>query len=224
MPIRELPEDERPRERLLSKGPETLSDAELLSVLLHSGCVGHSSLDLARDLLTEPGGLHGLVGQREEGLRRRGIGAGKAATILASVELARRLARSCLRERHPLSEPAAVARYLVLRFALPDQEVMGALFLDTRNRLISEEEVFRGSLNRASVEPRQLLRIALTRHAAGIVLFHTHPSGDASPSAEDLAFTRRLSEAGEVVGVRLVDHLILGTTEQWVSLRQRGGW
>jgi DNA repair protein RadC len=101
---------------------------------------------------------------------------------------------------------------------------MGALFLDTRNRLLAESEVYRGTLNRAAVEPRGLLKEALLRGAAGLVLFHTHPSGDPSPSAEDLAFTRRLAEAGELVGVRLVDHLILGSAGRWVSLRQRGAW
>jgi DNA repair protein RadC len=101
---------------------------------------------------------------------------------------------------------------------------MGALFLDTRNRLLGESEVFRGTLNRAAVEPRALLKQALLRDAAGLVLFHTHPSGDPAPSAEDLGFTRRMAEAGEIVGIRMVDHLILGSGGRWVSLRRRGGW
>ena len=104
------------------------------------------------------------------------------------------------------------------------QEVMGALYLDTRNRLLAEREIFRGTLNRAAVEPRPILRQGLALSAAGVILYHTHPSGDPAPSAEDLAFTRRIAEAGEVVGVRLVDHLIICPGERWVSLRQRGAW
>ena len=142
--------------------------------------------------------------------------------MLAAVELARRLARARLPDREPLSHPQAVARYLCLRYALGEQEVMGALFLDTRNRLIDEREIFRGTLSRAAVEPRALLKQGLLRDAAALILFHTHPSGDPSPSPEDLAFTRRMGEAGEVVGIRLVDHLIVGSGSRWVSLKQRG--
>jgi len=123
-----------------------------------------------------------------------------------------------------MSDPGAVARYLAIQFASPGQEIMGALFLDTRNRLIGEQEIYRGTLNRAAVEPRALLKEGILRDAAGFVLFHTHPSGDPSPSAEDLAFTRRIAQSGELLGLRLVDHLIVGSGDAWISLRQRGGW
>jgi DNA repair protein RadC len=222
--IRELPRDERPRERLLLGGAAALSDAEIVAVLLRTGRAGASAVELARELLRQSNGLGGLQRVSPAALRRRGLGDAKAATVLAALELARRLARLELADREPLAYPEAAARYLALRYALPDQEVMGALFLDTRNRLLAESEVYRGTLNRAAVEPRGLLKEALLRAAAGLVLFHTHPSGDPSPSAEDLAFTRRLAEAGELVGVRLVDHLILGSAGRWVSLRQRGAW
>jgi DNA repair protein RadC len=134
------------------------------------------------------------------------------------------MARQRVDDREPLGNPRAVARYLSLRFARSDQEVMGALYLDTRNRLKELVELYRGTLNRAAVEPRGLLKRGLEVDAAGFVVFHTHPSGDPEPSAEDLAFTRRLADAAEVVGVRLVDHLILAHGGRWVSLRQRGGW
>jgi len=124
----------------------------------------------------------------------------------------------------PLGNPDAVARYLLLRYAERDQEVMGALFLDLRNRLLGEAELYRGTMARASVEPRAFLKQALLRSAAGILLFHTHPSGDPSPSAEDLAFTRRLSDAADLLGLRLLDHVVLGGGHRWVSLRKRGGW
>ena len=121
-----------------------------------------------------------------------------------------------------LDHPAAVARYLTLRYTQLDQEVMGALYLNTRHHLITDEQLFRGTISRAAVEPRAILRRALQLGAPAFILFHTHPSGDPSPSAEDLAFTRRLREAGEVVGVRLVDHLILGALGRFLSLCERG--
>lgn len=220
--IRELPPDERPRERLLTQGPGTLGEAELVAVLLRTGGAGQSALDLARELLRALGGLDGLAAATPETVTRRGIGPAKAASVAAAVELARRLARSTMREREPLASPAAVASYLTLRYAELDQEVMGALYLDTRNRLLGERELFRGALNRAVAEPRRILREGLLAGAAGCIVFHTHPSGDPSPSAEDLAFTRRLAEAGEAVGIRLVDHLVLGGLGRWVSLRERG--
>jgi DNA repair protein RadC len=222
--IREIPTHDRPRERLLREGGASLADGELLAVLLRTGCAGASALDLARELLAAAGGLGGLATFDPGALARRGLGAAKVAGVLAAFELARRLARAELPDRLPLAHPEAVARYLLLRYAERDQEVMGALFLDVRNRLLGEAELFRGTLARAAVEPRAILKQALLRSAAGVLLFHTHPSGDPSPSAEDLAFTRRLADAGELLGVRLLDHLVLGTGHRWVSLSRRGGW
>lgn len=214
--------DERPRDRLLRFGPRALTDAELLGVLI---CPDRSSgaamLDAARTLLRENGGLAGLIGAHSATLRRHGIGAVKLTVLLAAVELASRLAQSQVPERDPLTRPEEVARYLSLRYAQRDQEVVGALYLDRRNRLLSERELFRGTLSRAAVEPREILKEALLRGAAGVVLFHTHPSGDPSPSIEDLLVTRRLSDAGELVGVRLVDHLVLGSPSRWASLMQQ---
>lgn len=222
--VRELPEEERPRERLLRSGSASLADVELVAILLRTGRRGRSVLDMARELLHQCGGLTGLLGSCPRALRRSGLGPAKAAALLAAVEIGRRLARARLPEREPLSHPAAVASYLSLRYQLKGQEIMGALFLDTRNRLLGDQEFFRGTLSRAAVEPRAILKHGLLRDAAGFVLFHTHPSGDPAPSAEDLAFTRRMAEAGDAVGVRLVDHLILGSGERWVSLKQRGVW
>ena len=222
--IRELPADERPRERLLEQGARALGDAELVAVLLGTGSAGESALGLARSLLAAIGGLEGLATASPGSLSRKGVGPAKTASLLAATELARRLAREAVREREPLGHPAAVASYLALRFSALDQEVMGALYLDARNRLLAEREIFRGALSRAVAEPRRILREGLLAGAAGCVVFHTHPSGDPSPSAEDLAFTRRLAAAGETVGIRLVDHLVLGAPGRWVSLRERGGW
>ena len=222
--IRELPADERPRERLLAQGPRALGDAELVAVLLRTGRPGASALDVAREILAQLGGLAGLAATGASALPRKGLGGAKAAALLAAVEIGRRLARTDAVERAPLAHPAAVASYLALRYGARDQEVMGALYLDTRHRLLAERELYRGTVNRAAVEPRAILKEGLLHGACGMVVFHTHPSGDPSPSPEDLAFTRRLAEGGELIGVRLVDHLILGGVGRWVSLRERGAW
>jgi DNA repair protein RadC len=222
--ISELPPGERPRERLLAKGGGSLADSELLAVLLRTGRVGASALQMGMDVLREVGGLGGLLTATPHSLRRHGLGPAKAAALLAAVELGRRLAREQLLDREPLSRPVDVARYLALRYNTCDQEVMGALFLDARNRLLGEREMFRGTSSRISVEPREILRECLQRGAASIYLFHTHPSGDPSPSAEDLLFTRRMAEAAELVGLRLADHVVLGSRGRWVSLREKGAW
>lgn len=223
-PERPSPLAERPRERLLASGPQGLSDAELLAILLRTGRPGVPVLELARRALGAAGSLGGLPDLPAAQLRDSGLGPVQVATVLASVELCRRLARSRLPERRLLSSPGLVASYLALRFGRRDQEVMGALLLDVRHRLMTEVEVFRGTLSRAAVEPRNVLKRALLADAAGILLFHTHPSGDPSPSPEDLTFTRRMAQAGEVVGVRLVDHLIVARGGRWTSLRERGAW
>ena len=222
--IRELPPAERPRERLLQSNGAALSDAELVAVLLRTGRRGASAIEIAREVLDSCGGLRGLALAPRSALRRQGLGPAKAATLLAAVELGRRLARAELPDQEPLNHPRRVADYLFLRYARQDQEVMGALYLDTRHRLIAEGEVYRGTLNRAAVEPRAILKGALLRGAAGVLLFHTHPSGDPSPSAEDLSFTRRFAAAAELIGIALVDHLVLGAPGRWVSLRERRAW
>jgi len=222
--IRELPQGERPRERLLQHGGSSLSDSELLAVLLRTGRVGVSALQMAMDVLRENGGLAGLLTSTPHSLRRSGLGAAKAAALLAAVEVGRRLAREQLLDHEPLTRPVDVARYLAIRYQTCDQEVMGALFLDARNRLLGEREMFRGTISRISVEPREILRECLQRGAAAIYLFHTHPSGDPSPSAEDLLFTRRMVEAAEIVGLRLADHVVLGHRGRWVSLREKSAW
>lgn len=228
--ICDLAADERPRERLLAHGSRGLSDAELVAVLLRTGRRGTSALDLSRELLLEVGGLPGLMSltgatsQQTGEARLAGLGEAKRASLLAAVEVGRRLARLDFPEREPMSRPREVARYLALRYCGGEQEVMGALFLDGRNRLVFEREIFRGTLSRAAVEPRAILKEALVRDASAVILFHTHPSGDPSPSAEDFSFTRRMVECLEVLGLRLIDHMVLAGPERWVSLRERRPW
>ncbi len=222
--IRELPEGERPRERLLEQGSGALSDAELIAVMLRTGRVGASAIQMAMELLRESGGLSGLLGATPLMLRRNGLGPAKAASLLAAIEIGRRLAREQILDREPMGRPAEVARYLSLRYRLRDQEVMGAIFLDSRKRLLSDKEIYRGTIDRAAVEPREVLKECLLRGASGLILFHTHPSGDPSPSLDDTEFTRRMAQAANVIGVLLVDHLILASSGRWVSLKERGLW
>lgn len=222
--IKETPIEERPRERLHSHGAATLSDAELIALLLRTGGLVRGVMEIAREVVRDCGGLAGLLDARKRDLVREGLGEAKAASILAAVELGRRIARRELPDRMPMGRPGAVARYLVLRYRVRDQEVMGALYLDSRHRLLAEREIYRGTLSRAAVEPREVLKEGLLQGACGVVLFHTHPSGDPSPSLEDLAFTRRMAEAGEAVGIHLIDHMILGGMGRWVSLKERGAW
>ncbi len=226
--MRQVPADQRPRERLLAHGAGVLSDSELIAVLLRTGHQGCTVVDLARNLLHDEGsglgGLQALALLAEHdlpSLRRRGLGDAKAATVLAAVELARRLARAQLPERKPLGDVAAVARYLNLRYARQDQEAMGAVYVDVRGGIITEREHYIGVVDRAAVEPRAVLKAALRLSATAVLVFHNHPSGDPEPSAEDIAFTRRLSQAGAAVGIELLDHLVLAGGARWVSMRER---
>lgn len=220
--LKQLPENERPRERLLRSGSHALTDAELLAVLLRTGRRGQSALEMAEELLAQRGGLIGLLASTRDSIQRPGLRQAKLSTLLAALELGRRLARARMAQRDLLDHPAAVASYLNLRYGSVDQEVMGALFLDIRNHLISDRELFRGTLGKALVEPRAILKEALLTSASGFILFHTHPSGNPAPSAEDLDFTERLAGAAELVGVKLLDHMILGNYGAWVSLKRRG--
>ena len=205
-------------DRLLRDGPRSLSDAELVAVLLHSSCRGGSASDLANALLNDLGGLAGLGEVDGHLLDQQGVGPVRAAILLAARELAARFGRARLIGREVLDRPDAVASYVALRYSQADQEVLGVLFLDRRHRLITEHELYRGALTYITVEPRQVLKAALRHNAASIVLFHNHPSGDPTPSDEDIAFTRRMASVCRLVGVKLADHLVVGGLGRWVSI------
>jgi DNA repair protein RadC len=196
-----------------------LPDDELLGLLLAGGRTRADSIHLARQLLAQAGSLAALPGSSRSLLRHHGLRDAQVSALLAACELACRFASSSIPHRLCLNQPGEVARFLALRYQQRDQEVMGALFLDVRHHLLADQEIFRGTLHRAAVEPREILKQCLLRGATGLVIFHTHPSGDPTPSAEDVLFTRRLAEAAAVVGVQLLDHLVLGTTARWVSLQ-----
>jgi len=221
--ICDLPSDERPRERLLRLGPGALTNEELLALLLRTGIPGESALDRARSLLAARGGLLGLAGAAALELSgERGIGPTRASAIVAALEIARRLPAETLSGRDLMNEPRLVKEFLRQAQADDAQERTGALFLNARNRLLKNDaEIYRGTLDRAVVEPREILRRALIGKAAGVILYHNHPSGDPTPSREDREFTRRLAAACESVGVRLLDHIVVGR-EGCVSFREAG--
>ncbi len=222
MRIADWPQTERPRERLLAQGPGTLSDAELLAILLRTGTRGHSALDIARSLINQFGGLRGLLESDADTVCRiPGLGPAKFAQIQAALELARRHLRESLTRGQPLTSPQATREYL--RAALRDRphEVFCALMLDTRHRVIAFDELFTGTIDSAHVHPRVVVEKALARRAAALIVAHNHPSGVAEPSQADLAITRRLRDALGLVDIRLLDHFIVGDCEV-VSLAERG--
>ncbi len=216
-----MPADERPRERLERLGAAALSDAELLAILLRSGRRGESALHRAQEVLAGAEGVARLATWSVAQLTRmHRLGRVQAITVAAALELSRRVAsKTDARER--FSDPERVKSYLRSKYAHLSQERTGALYLDARNRLLRDSECYTGTLDRALVEPRAVLKGALLEDAAGVILYHNHPSGDPSPSPEDLEFTRRLRKAAEHLGVRFLDHVIVGR-EGSISLREAG--
>jgi len=217
-----LPEPERPREKLLATGAETLTEAELLAVLLRHGVAGASALDVARSLLLQFGSLRGLLSaDREVACRHRGIGVVRWAQIQAALELVRRHHLERLRTGPSLTSPRAAREFLIARLRDRDHEVFCCLYLDSRHRLICFEELFRGTIDGASVHPREVVKQALRRNASSVILAHNHPSGVAEPSQADEIITTRLRDALALVDIRMLDHLIVGDGA-CTSLAERG--
>ncbi|MGE5345360.1 MAG: RadC family protein [Acidithiobacillales bacterium] len=220
--LADLPEEERPREKLLLKGPAALSDEELVAVILGTGKAGRGVLELARELLRD-GGLHGLFRRGPADLLAHspGVGAAKAARLTAVLEIAARIARDDLAGRDVISEPDAAAAFLIRLLAGESRELMGALLLDAKNRLLRNAVVFSGGAAHAAVAPSPLFRQAILAGATGVVLWHNHPSGDPEPSADDVTATSRFVAAGREIGIEVRDHLVLGRG-RWVSFLRRG--
>jgi DNA repair protein RadC len=209
--IRHWPESERPREKLLERGVQALSDAELLALLLGSGIKGHSAVDVARSLIADFGSLRELLGaDRPRWKGKPGIGPARYATLMAAIELARRHFREPLRTSSALSAPDSTRRFLLAQLRDRPYEVFCCLFLDNRHRLLAFEELFRGTIDGATVHPREVVRQALLHNAAAVIIAHNHPSGVADPSQADEGVTRRVRQALGLVDVRLLDHLIVG--------------
>ena len=235
MPLKDLPADAQPREKLLARGPAALADAELLAILLRTGIVGKGVLQLAQELLEPPtqdptsgqptggfGGIAGLLHASAADLERiKGLGPAKRAELVAVLELARRALAQQLREREVFDSPQAVKHYLQLHLAAKGHEVFAVLFLDSQHRLLAMEELFRGTLTQTSVYPREVVLRALHHQASAVVLAHNHPSGSTAPSRADEALTQTLKAALALVDVRVLDHVIVAPG-QALSMAEKG--
>jgi len=220
--IRDLPAGERPRERLAHAGEGALSTTELLAIILGTGVGGESVLDMARRLLSGYGGLPGLARASFAELRaEKGLGEAKTAQLKAALELGRRMLLAAPEDRFIVRSPADVAQLLMAEMAHLEQEHFRVLYLDTRNRLIGSETVYVGSLNASHIRVGEVFRDAVKRNCAAIIVVHNHPSGDPTPSPEDVEVTRQLVAAGNLLDIEVLDHLIIGQ-QRFVSLRERG--
>jgi len=221
MHLKDLPAQARPREKLLARGPQALSDVELLAILLRSGMAGKNVFQLAEELLA-PGGMAGLMQASAASLRRvKGLGPAKQAELLAVFEMARRALGQRLQEREVFQTPDAVKQYLQLQLGHKHHEVFAVLFLDGHNRMLAMEELFRGTLSQTSVYPREVVLRALHHQAAAVVLSHNHPSGSVQPSRADEHLTQTLKASLALVDVRVLDHIIVGPG-QALSMAEQG--
>lgn len=222
MAISDWPEGERPREKLLDKGPASLTDAELLAIFLRTGVVGKSAVDLARELRDRYSSLsHLFAAELDDFCTVSGIGPAKYVQLQAVWELARRALAEQAHEREVLGSPQAVRDYLRMTLGALPYEVFAIVLLDAQNRLLAVEELFRGTLTQTSVYPREVVKQALRHNAAGIILAHNHPSGVAEPSQADRMLTRQLQDALALVDVRVLDHFVV-TSCQVCSFAESG--
>ena len=221
--IRDLPHGERPRERLKEFGPKSLSNTELIAILLRTGVKGENVLSLSSRLLARFGGLPGL-GRATFGelCGERGLSEAKACQLLAALELGRRFVSLAPEERMVISSPQDVANLLVADMAVLEQEHLRVLLLNTRNEVLSIQEVYVGNVNSSVVRPAEVFRPAVRDNAPSIIVVHNHPSGDPTPSSEDVTITRELVSAGGLLGIELLDHVIMGSGNRYVSLNEKG--
>jgi DNA repair protein RadC len=211
MAISDWPAEERPREKLLLRGAASLSEAELLAIFLRTGVAGKTAVDLARALLVEYGSLRSLFEAAPNRFcASHGLGPAKYVQLQAVLEMVRRYLHENLRRGDALSNPAATRDYLTAKLRGRPHEVFVCLLLDARHRVLAYEEVFRGTIDGASVHPREIVKLALDHHAAAVILAHNHPSGVSEPSQADVRLTQRLREALMLVDIRVLDHLIVG--------------
>lgn len=222
MTLRDIPREERPRERMLQFGARILSNSELVAILLRTGTVAESAVGLAQRVLKEAGGIRGLVNMStEQMIKVKGIGYAKALQLQAAIELGKRLAQSELDPALIVRSPQDVARYVMEDLRYLQKEHFVCLFLNTKNHVIAQETLSIGSLNASIVHPREVFRAAIERGSASLICIHNHPSGDPTPSPEDVDITHRLVDAGNVIGIEVLDHLIIGD-QKFVSLKEQG--
>ncbi|MFA1711770.1 DNA repair protein RadC [Peribacillus frigoritolerans] len=222
MLIRDYPKEERPRERFLQDGPQSLSNQELLALLLRTGSREESVLQLSGRLINSFKGLRLLKeASVEELIMIKGIGEAKAIQILASVELGRRINNLNDQDRYVIRSPEDGANYCMEEMRFLSQEHFVCLYLNTKNQVLQKTTVFIGSLNASIVHPREVFKEAFKRSAASIICLHNHPSGDPSPSREDIEVTKRLVECGKIIGIEVLDHIIIGE-HKYVSLKEKG--
>lgn len=220
--IRDFPKEERPRERFIQDGPGSLSNQELLALLLRTGTKDESVLQLANRLISTFEGLRLLKDASiEEITAIKGIGEAKAIQILASVELGKRVSSLNYQDRYVIRSPEDCANYCMDEMRFLSQEHFVCLYLNTKNQVLHKQTVFIGSLNASIVHPREVYKEAFRRSAASIICLHNHPSGDPTPSREDIEVTKRLVECGKIIGIDLLDHLIIGE-KKFVSLKEKG--
>jgi DNA repair protein RadC len=220
--IRDLHIDDRPRERLIKQGPQSLSNQELIAILLRTGTKQESVLSLANRVLNYFEKLHELKhATLEEIISIKGIGQAKAVQLLAAIELGRRLSQKQMDSRFTIRSPKDAASFLMPEIGSLQQEHFVALYLNVKNQVIHKQTIFIGSLNSSIVHPREIFKEAVKRSAASIICAHNHPSGNATPSPEDIEVTKRLQEAGFIIGIELIDHVIIGD-HQYVSLKEQG--
>jgi len=219
--IKEWPEDERPREMLLEKGPEALSDAALLAILLRTGREGQNAIELARDLIERFGGLSGLLSARHEDLRQmKGIGKAKSAHILAAMEIVRRQFRQPLQKTSVIENPDALFEYLKASMQNLHREEFRILHLNKSKHLIGEETLFRGTVDESAIYARDVVESAIRKKASALIFVHNHPNGQAMASAEDKTLTTELINACKAVRVPVLDHVIVGQ-DGFVSMRRK---
>jgi DNA repair protein RadC len=220
--ITDIEESDRPRERLADLGPQALSNAELIAILLRVGVQGENAVQVAQRVLQDLGGLHGLhKASFAEVCAQHGLGAAKAAQIKAAIELGRRLGAQEPDERPVIHSPGDAAELVRYEMGALEQEHLRVILLDTRNRVISIEKIYVGSLNASTVRVGELFRPAIQRSAASLIVIHNHPSGDPAPSPEDVALTRAIVQSGKLLDIDVLDHLVIGHN-RWVSLKERG--
>ena len=223
MPITDWPDAERPREKLIAKGPQFLSDAELLAIFLRTGIKGKTAVDLARDLLKDFGSLQALL---ESDFKRfeksKGLGMAKYAQLQAVLEMAKRHLRESLQRGDALTSPDLTRQFLTTQIRGYQHEVFACLLLDNQHRVIGFQELFRGTIDSASVYPREVVKSALAFNAAAVIFAHNHPSGVAEPSEADRMITQRLKQALNLIDIRVLDHFIIGDGDTAYSFAENG--